>query len=780
MNKKELSEEIATLRKSLELNENEIDNLNKEIEKQKELISKLEGLEKAKFNADEQNKILVENSPFSIELYDTDGTMLQANRAWETFWNQKRENVIGKFNALKDPMIKKLGLLPHIEKAFRGEEGEITETEYISPDNPNTKRWLRTRYFPLKDETGKLKRVVVINEDITERKQAQFERDRMFNLSLDMLCISSFDGFIRQINPAWQKSVGWSNVDMMNKNWVEFIHPNDQHATSEANDKLLKGESLSQFENRFRAQDGTYRWFSWDSYPLREEKLIFSVIRDITERKMIEAELQASLSNYTSLFNAEPDAIIIMNSEDRKIINANKSAREMYGYTHDEFLELDALTLSAEPEKSLQHIQEAVKRASQNTSPQISVRIHKKKDGTKFPVEITYGFYIHKFKRLICAIIRDISDRTTTEYELIQSEKKFRSIFEDSYDCIYLTDSENKIVDINNAGLKLFGYRKNEVMDSNSLKFFANKIDSERFWAEIEKEGFVKDYSAKLLNKNKEEFDCLITNFVRRDENGSIVGYQGIIKDFTKQKNAELELIKAKEDAEKADRLKSEFLTQISHEIRTPINTLLSFSSLIREEIKDNLNDQLQEYFAYQVSAGSRIINTIDMILNMSEIQTGSFKTNSKRINLYEIINSVYSEYLIIADAQGIELKLFVSDNVYPIYADEYSVHQIFRNLIDNSIKYTPSGEISINLTNKNNYAKVEVTDTGIGIAEEYLKDIFEPFTQEEQGYTRKFEGAGLGLALVKKYCDLNNANIKVDSKKGSGTQFIVSFEIMK
>jgi two-component system sensor histidine kinase/response regulator len=377
----------------------------------------------------------------------------------------------------------------------------------------------------------------------------------------------------------------------------------------------------------------------------------------------------------------------------------------------------------------------------------------------------------------VAGVAEDITERMIAENELVQSEKKFRSVFEDSYDCIFLTNAGGRIIDVNDAGLSLFEFDRNEVIGKHFSIYFDEKTDVKVFINSILEDGFIKDYKAKFVRKNNSSFDGILTSFGRRDENEKIIGYQGIIRNITLQNQHEKELIKAKEEAEKANDLKSEFLTQMSHEIRTPINTLLSFSSLIREEIKDNLTDKLKQYFGFQVSAGSRIVKTIDSILNMSELQTGSFKTNIKRINLLDTLNSVYAEYLTIADLNNLDLKLLTAGNVFPVMADEYSIHQVFRNLIDNSIKYTASGEISVNIFEKKNLTRVEVVDTGIGMTEEYMQIIFQPFTQEEQGYTRKFEGAGLGLALVKKYCELNKAKIQVESKKGAGTKFTILFE---
>lgn len=247
------------------------------------------------------------------------------------------------------------------------------------------------------------------------------------------------------------------------------------------------------------------------------------------------------------------------------------------------------------------------------------------------------------------------------------------------------------------------------------------------------------------------------------------------IKD--KQKTAD-ELIKAKEKAEQSDKLKSEFLAQISHEIRTPINAILSFSSLIKDEIYDKIEEELKSGFNVISSAGKRIIRTIDLILNMSELQTGIFEYIPRRINLNkEILEKICKEHEPQASAKKIKFSLVSKIDFPLIYADEHTVQQIFGHLIDNAIKFTNKGEIKI-IIDKNEYGNivVHVSDTGIGFSKEYMNDIYKPFLQENNGYTRDYEGNGLGLALVKKYCDLNKAKIMLESEKGKGSTFSVSF----
>ena len=141
------------------------------------------------------------------------------------------------------------------------------------------------------------------------------------------------------------------------------------------------------------------------------------------------------------------------------------------------------------------------------------------------------------------------------------------------------------------------------------------------------------------------------------------------------------------------------------------------------------------------------------------------------------MISKLYEEFKFTAKQRGLELTFINTTETASILGDKYSLSQLFVNLIDNALKYTKEGKIEILVFNDEDGAlSVDINDTGIGISEEFLPTLFKPFTQEEQGYTRKFEGNGLGLALVKKYCELNEAIIKVESAKNIGTKFNVKF----
>ncbi len=245
-----------------------------------------------------------------------------------------------------------------------------------------------------------------------------------------------------------------------------------------------------------------------------------------------------------------------------------------------------------------------------------------------------------------------------------------------------------------------------------------------------------------------------------------------------KLKRSIKELSEAKEEAEKADRLKSTFLAQMSHEIRTPINAMLSLSSLLRDDLEKKVDEDSKLSFELINKAGMRLIRTIDLLLNLSEIQAGSYEIIKSRFNLYtDILGKVVVDYKKQIKDKGLEFKLELGTDDTEIVADAYTVEQIFVHLIDNAIKYTSKGKISIKIfRNGNDELVTEVSDTGVGIAKEYLPELFQPFSQEDEGYTRKYEGNGIGLALVNNYCEMNNAKVEVESEKGKGSTFRVIF----
>ena len=369
------------------------------------------------------------------------------------------------------------------------------------------------------------------------------------------------------------------------------------------------------------------------------------------------------------------------------------------------------------------------------------------------------------------------------EKKLIEREKHYRTLFESSNDAIFLMDGST-FIDCNPKTLEMFGCEREEIINQPPYRFSPiNQLDG------ISSKEKALDKISKALEGESQIFEwihCKIdrTEFiaeVRLDKvelnNKNLL--LASVRDITQRKLAEEQLQFAKESAEKSDRLKSDFLAQMSHEIRTPINTILNYTSLLKMEFEDKVcQDNADSFKAIQNSA-QRLIRTIDMILNISDIEAGTYDPNFETANIVEkIIDPVIFEFKQAAQNKNLSIDVELAENSKSFYSyiDIYTVYQAISNLIDNSIKYTEYGGLKIQLEEKDENYLFKICDTGIGISKEYLPHLFDKFSQEESGYTRKYEGSGLGLSLVKMYCEINNISISVCSTKGQGTTFTLEF----
>lgn len=457
--------------------------------------------------------------------------------------------------------------------------------------------------------------------------------------------------------------------------------------------------------------------------------------------------------------------ILTINETVKKIGNWEK--HELIGKTITEFVHPDDHKILLKKMRST---------LSGNPEDEYEVRI-KIKDGSyiigavKTNILITDGEISG-----ILGFIRDVTKRKEIEKRVTI----FSKASDQSPVSIIITDLDGEISYVNNKFIQTFGCSKNEIFLFEAKDLIASEVSDEEYkkmWMDVKStEIWQGEYYSK--NRNGELFWEAVSITPIKDENGDTICYVIIKIDITKRKNMFSELLIAKREAESANNLKSEFLAQMSHEIRTPLNTMLSFHQLFKTELEDNLDEDLISCLQGVENASHRIIRTIDLILNMTELQVGTYTINRVKLNIYEdILKKLMLEKRTICKIKGLEFNIRKTTDNTIIVVDEYSVTQIFDNIISNAIKYTDNGNIEINcLINDEGYFAVSVSDTGIGIAKENLEKVFNAFSQEDQGYTRKYEGNGLGLALVKEYCKLNRAKISVESVKGKGSTFTVIF----
>jgi PAS domain S-box-containing protein len=505
-------------------------------------------------------------------------------------------------------------------------------------------------------------------------------------------------------------------------------------------------------------------------------KINANLKNEIEEHKRAEEALRNSEEKFRITFE---EAAIgkCLTALDGRIILVNNAMATMLGYTKEELMNMQFIdfTHKDDIELSLDWMKKMISGKIQ------TYRIEKR--------------YLHKkgnqvFAEVNIALIKDskggplffvthlvnITDRKLAEEKITLLAHSVESVSE----CISITDNKDIIIFVNEAFLRTYDYTENELIGKHISIVRPDNADGTDQLINIFSETRNSGWKGEVINKKKDGtiFPVSLSTSPIRDANNKTIALIGVATDITETKRAREELIQAKEQAEKSDKLKTEFLAQMSHEIRSPMHVITSFAKILKDNFENKTFDKLLPYLDGIEISSQRIIRTIESILDMSKMQLGIYEPSWTNINLVEdIFLDLQKEFSFKAQSKGLDINFIYKPKEAMIYGDQYSISQIFINLLDNAIKYTKKGKIDISiLRNQDNKINVIIEDTGIGISDEFMKNLFTPFMQEERGYTRSFEGNGLGLALAKKYCDLNGITIKVESKKGIGSKFTLTF----
>ena len=372
---------------------------------------------------------------------------------------------------------------------------------------------------------------------------------------------------------------------------------------------------------------------------------------------------------------------------------------------------------------------------------------------------------------------KEYKARIEAEISLRQSEARFRDILMSSYDWIWEIDREWKYSYSSHTVEKILGYPPNKVIGRSPFDFMPpeeQKNVGSIFLECIKSKGIIKDMENWNIHKDGHPV-CLLTNgFPILDEAGALIGYRGVDKDITKSKNLNLELIKAKEKAEAGDRLKTAFMNNISHEIRTPLNGILGFSEFI---VQPGLQQEEKELYLKILNESSdRLLNTITNYMDISLIVSGNIVAISKLVDLSFLIDKIYEKFHPKTIAKNLEfIKQLPSDIKTPLKCDEGLLDKAISHLLDNAIKFTMKGSITIGYNFTNSVFEVFVKDTGPGIDPQSQSSIFHIFMQEDIDDTRGYEGSGLGLSIANGLVELMGGKIRLESEKSIGSSFYIT-----
>jgi len=388
-----------------------------------------------------------------------------------------------------------------------------------------------------------------------------------------------------------------------------------------------------------------------------------------------------------------------------------------------------------------------------------------------------------------------ISEHNQAEEMLKENAERFRSIFENSTIGIYRTTPEGHILLANPTLFKLLGYSSFEELAARNLaeEGFEPSYERTHFMDVLNREGEVKGLESAWTKMNGTTLFIRESARAIKDKEGKIIYYDGIVEDITLRKKSEqeliiankelvfqneekekraVELIKAKEKAEESDRLKTAFLYNISHEIRTPFNGILGFLSILQDyELPDS---EREEYVGIINQSADRLMNTINEIVEISQIQAGQMQVTASEINIKMLTGELVDQFKSFSESKKLKFNINneLPDNLTIIFTDSIKLKAILFNLIGNAFKFTKAGSIELEIRQKGDYLEFSIKDSGIGFPENKIKFIFERFMQADISKSREYEGLGLGLSIATAYVKMLGGEIWAKSEEGKGSTF--------
>ncbi|HCS21223.1 MAG TPA: hypothetical protein DIW47_11800 [Bacteroidetes bacterium] len=496
-------------------------------------------------------------------------------------------------------------------------------------------------------------------------------------------------------------------------------------------------------------------------------------VRNITERVEAQNQLASSEQKWKSIVENGYDGIILVN-RDGRVMYASSNTAEYLGENPANVHGTQAIKLI--PWYAIKLIRLFYAMLQEKVSTKNMTLEIQGKDGRQYYLESSWISRLND--PAINAVIINFRDITRQ----IEVEKKLRAN-QDTIETILQTTSAGiiilegvKIIYLNDQFAELLGYDKSELQnaDISDLTFPEDRMSVlQRAGKRAQGDLSQLHYKIRAFTKTKE--------LRWLDVHSSGIDFHGIaativtLHDITEQHDFEAKLIEAKEGAEELARLKSSFLANMSHEIRTPLNGVLGLADLI--SMSESL-DEIKEYVTLQKESGMRLLNTLTSILDLSRLEAENNALQLEPIHINQLLRDTEKVFRIQFQNKGLELRMELVKEKLVTMGDETMLHQVMNNLVGNALKFTDSGYCAIRLFKENGpkgvQIVIEVEDSGIGVATEFVPHVFDTFRQEVHGNSRKYEGSGLGLAITQKYLTLLKGNISLKSEKGKGSCFTI------
>lgn len=535
-------------------------------------------------------------------------------------------------------------------------------------------------------------------------------------------------------------------------------------------------------------EDGFSGIFDVLAFPLDASRLVLS-LNDVSSRNVLAETVRRRESELGLVFEAVVDAILIGDAAGRYLY-ANPATCGMTGYTVGE---LHAMTLShllADP--SADKLAMLVPQAEDETSGFVEATV-RRKDGSQFPAEIVV-LLLPDGRQL--SLMRDITERKKSEERM----RLAAAVFTQAQEAILITNTDGAILQVNDAFCELTGYARSEVIGRTPGLLSSGRHDRAFFaalWAQLLDSGH---WAGEIWNrrKNGEEFVQLISISAVRDADGKVSHYIGMSFDITQRKADEMALVKhrdhlqelvaaqvvglveAKEEAERANRVKTEFLANMSHELRTPMHAILGFSEL-GAALPHGQTEKATEYFSLVQRSGQRLLQLIDDLLDLAKLEAGHLVPRRERVVLDRVVEDVLAELEPLAAKQKVKVAYSATEDCTLEAADSAQLGQVVRNLVSNALRFSPAqGTVEVVITHGFLAAphdgpclRLTVSDSGPGVPPAELDLIFDKFFQSSR--TRNGSGGtGLGLAICREIVALHGGHIAAANRPEGGAIFEV------
>ena len=634
---------------------------------------------------------------------------------------------------------------------------------------------------PIKNEAGETIGVVLVFRDQTaERKaeeklrESELKFSSVFHFSPAGIVISSIsDGRLVEVNDTFLKMSGYERKEVIGLKVIDlgmWVYP---EVRNQFLNLINKENQIATIETEFRKKSGEVRIGKARGRVVDVEggKYLLTVMEDITERKANEKILRESEEKNKALVNAIPDLIFLINkegffvdyrvSEQEKLYASPKQflGKQIYDVLPSEIALITQTYLNKLFETHELQVYE-YQLASEGTIKSYECRLSMSGEDKAL------------------AIVRDITIRRRAEKNI----RRLTRGVEQSPATIVITDINGNIEYVNPKFTEVTGYTFDEVKGLNPRILKSGKMPRkgyEEMWTTILNK---KEWRGEFQNRKKdgELYWELASISPILDEQGEIINFIAVKENITEQKRLMNELIEAKQKAEEMNRIKTYFYANMSHELRTPFVGIVGFAELLAETLEKPEEKEMAEEI---LKASKRLTDTLNKILNVTNIEFGKLEVHISGVDVYEKIESLRILYSKAAEQQNTNIKTEFKCERFLLRTDEKLLEEILSNLINNAVKFTFDGIIKIIVEKieetDRDYLMIMVADTGVGIPEDKQEIVWKEFRQVSEGYGRTSEGTGLGLSIVKKYTELLNGKINLKSGVGKGSIFTLELPLI-